>query len=185
MKKTILALAVLAFALPTLAQEDDIAGDYAQVAAGSPLSVPPGVYASTAKRLADFFAATKGARTLFSDQVKAKIAAGPTLLIDVRPKADYDAGHVPGAVNIPLDALFQPDNLASLPTDGTTIVLICATGHTESMALGGLVALGYQPYALRFGSMGWRANTPMKVGATYQSNQNILGAGEPMEKTQP
>ncbi len=185
MKKTILALALLSFALPALAQEDDVAGDYASSVAGSPLDVPPGVYASTAKRLADFFAATKGARTLFSDQLKAKIAAGPTLLIDVRPKADYDLGHVPDAINIPLDVLFQPDNLAALPTDGTTIVLICATGHTESMALGGLVALGYQPYALRFGSMGWRASTAMKVGTTYQANQNIAGAGEPMVKTQP
>lgn len=185
MQKTILALAVLAFAVPTLAQEDDVAGDYAQVAAGSPLDVPPGVYASTAKRLADFFAATKGARTLFSNQVKAKIAAGPTLLIDVRPKADYDAGHVPGAISMPLDVLFHPDNLASLPTDGTTIVLICATGHTESMALGGLVALGYQPYALRFGSMGWRAETSVQVGNSYQAKQVVYGAGEPMEKTQP
>ncbi len=186
MKKTILALAVLSFALPALAQEDDVAGDYASGVAGSPLDVPPGVYASTAKRLADFFGATKGARTLFSDQVKARMAAGPVLLVDVRPKADYDAGHVPGAISIPLDVLFQPDNLASLPTDGaTTIVLICATGHTESMALGGLAALGYQPYALRFGSMGWRAKTSMKVGTSYQANQVIYGAGESMQKTLP
>ena len=68
MKKIILALAVLAFALPALAQEEDVAGDYASSIAGGPLDVPPGVYASTAKRVADFFGATKGARTIFAER---------------------------------------------------------------------------------------------------------------------
>ncbi|MBX9777644.1 MAG: sulfurtransferase [Xanthobacteraceae bacterium] len=30
-------------------------------------------------------------------------------LVDVRPKADYDAGHLPGAVSIPADAVNDPD----------------------------------------------------------------------------
>ena len=184
MKKLIVALAVLAAASPAFAQVDEGAGDYASnVDRGNPLDVAPGVYASTAKRLADFFGATRGARTIFADDLRARIAAGvPQLIVDVRPAADYAKAHVPGAVNLPLDVLFQPDNLNLLPTDGTPVVLVCATGHTESMALGGLVALGYNPYVLRFAMMGWNASTAMKIYSNGQVPQTIFGLGGEVAK---
>lgn len=46
-------------------------------------------------------------------------------VIDVRPKEYYDAGHVPGAVHIPLSTL--EDNLDSLDKDQTYHV-ICHDG---------------------------------------------------------
>ena len=94
--------------------------------------------------------------------------------MDTRPALDFKSGHVPGAVNIPLAVLFQPENLAKLPTDGTPIVLICHTGHTASMALGGLVALGYNPFVLRFAMMGWKAQTEQKIW-TSSMTQTIYG----------
>lgn len=179
-------LAALAFAVlvsgPALAQEEG-AGEYAsQVAPGNPLQIPPGIYAYGAAKLADFFAATNGARTIFAKDLSARIDAGvPQLLVDIRPSTDYAKGHVPGAVNLPLATLFQPQNLAKLPTDGTPIVIICHTGHTASMALGGLVALGYNPFVLRFAMMGWNASSPQKIGASTDS-QLIYGFGGAIEK---
>lgn len=173
-------LAALAFAIlasgPALAQEEEGAGEYAsQVAAGNPLEIPPGIYAYSAGKLAEFFAATNGARTIFAKDLNARIAAGvPQVLIDTRPSTDYVKGHVPGAVNIPLAVLFQPQNLARLPTDGTPIVIICHTGHTASMALGGLVALGYNPYVLRFAMMGWNASSSQKIWSAT-APQTIYG----------
>lgn len=183
MKKLSLLLAFAAFALPAVAQQEG-AGEYAatQVAAGPPLGVPPGIYADTAARLNGFFAATAGERTIYAAALKAQIDRGVRLMmVDVRPAAAYASGHVAGAISIPLTVLFRPENLGQLPADGTPIVLICSTGHTASMALGGLVALGYNPYVLRFSMMGWRAQTQMKFYSVDQVPQTVYGLGGPME----
>jgi rhodanese-related sulfurtransferase len=183
MKKLVLALAVLASAVPALAQDEGVGEVASQLARGNPLQAPPGVYAVTAQRLAQFFGRTAGARTVFADVVATDMAAGkPMVLVDVRPAASYAAGHVPGAISLPLDVLFQPESLAQLPTDGTPIVLICATGHTESMSLGGLVALGYEPYVLRFGVMGWNLASPTKIYSNGQTPQTVYGLGGPIAR---
>jgi rhodanese-related sulfurtransferase len=191
MKKLLsVALAALAFlALPAAAQDADVdtTGEYARVVArGNPLDYPPGVYAYAARRAGDFFAETKGARTIYADALRARIDANePMLIVDVRDPITYAAGHVPGAVNIPLEVLFRPENLDLLPTDGTPIVLVCVTGHTASMAMGGLAVLGYNPFVLRFGFMGWSASTKMKVWSasqTKEQTQAITGLGGTVAK---
>lgn len=67
------------------------------------------------------------------------------LVIDIRAAADYAAGHVPGAVNVGLDAL--PDYLASLSPAASTydkIILVCYSGQSASYATGILRAMGYE-----------------------------------------
>ncbi len=44
-----------------------------------------------------------------------RLRAGMVTLLDVRPREEYAAGHLPGAVNIPLDELEQ--RLQELPAD--------------------------------------------------------------------
>lgn len=176
---TVVAISLLA---GTAAAQEEGAGEYAaQVAPGNQMHVAPGIYADTAARLNEFFAGTGGARTVFATDLKARIEAGvPQFILDVRPATDFAKGHVPGAVNIPLAVLFKPENLAALPLDGTPIILICHTGHTASMALGGLVALGYNPYVLRFAMMGWSASSPQKIWTATQT-QTIFGLGGPLQ----
>jgi len=181
-KKLFALLAAVALASPALAQEEGAGDAASQIAPGNPLQIPPGIYAATAERLNEFFAATNGARTIFAKDLKARIDAGvPQFVLDTRLEPDFNAGHVPGAVNIPLPVLFKAENLARLPLDGTPIVVICHTGHTASMALGGLVALGYNPYVLRFAMMGWNASSNQKI-YTSSSTQTIYGLGGPIEK---
>jgi rhodanese-related sulfurtransferase/DNA-binding transcriptional ArsR family regulator len=48
--------------------------------------------------------------------------AGDLLVLDVRPAEEYAAGHIPGAVSIPLDQLV--DRIAELP-DGVEVVAYC------------------------------------------------------------
>ncbi|HEX9050549.1 MAG TPA: rhodanese-like domain-containing protein [Anaeromyxobacter sp.] len=183
MKKIVVALACLAFTLPAAAQD---VGDYgAQIAAGAPLEIPPGIYAATANRLAAFYVGIfdpAKARTVFADALLARIEAGQKpFIVDIRPAKDYAAGHVPGAISIPLDVLFLAENLALLPTDGTPIILVCHTGHTASMAMGGLAALGYNPYVLRFSMMAWSARSNQKI-FTGSQTQEIFGLGGPLER---
>src|SRR5256885_2204133 len=119
--------------------------------AGEPSSAaaaPQGT-AEARKTLADFFLRTKGAtRVVSASEVWEGIRSGKSRyrVVDVRQPEEYEKGHVPGAINIPLDVLFRPESLEMLPVAGDPIVLVCHSGHMESMALGGLAALGYERY---------------------------------------
>ncbi|MGW4336734.1 ArsR/SmtB family transcription factor [Rhodococcus koreensis] len=56
------------------------------------------------------------------DQLLERARSGRVTVLDVRPREEYRAGHIPGAVSIPLDEL--ADHLADLPDD-QEIVAYC------------------------------------------------------------
>jgi rhodanese-related sulfurtransferase len=63
-------------------------------------------------------------------------------LIDTRSPAEYAAGHISGAVNIPFDDL--ENYSAALPADKSApAVLYCRTGRRASVLKEQLAALGY------------------------------------------
>jgi rhodanese-related sulfurtransferase len=138
------------------------------------------------KHLADFFLRTKGMRRVVSAaEVWETTRSGKIKyrVVDVRQPEDYEKGHVPGAINLPLDVLFRPASLAKLPVAGDPILLVCQSGHMESMALGGLAALGYEPYVLRFGMIGWNAETSIKAaGAPGRPADVVRGLDGPIER---
>lgn len=51
-----------------------------------------------------------------------RVELGEVVVLDVRPREEYDAGHIPGAISIPVEEL--ADRLAELPTD-QEIVAYC------------------------------------------------------------
>ncbi len=177
-----LALAVVFVytATPALAEDDNEGlGDYvhSSLGPGPRLDIAPGIYAHIAERADAFLAGS--AKTIFAADVKSKMDAGESLYImDIRANKDYVAGHIPGAVNIEFAKVAKPENLALLPVDGTTqIVVVCYTSQTGNQIASILNLLGYDAWALRFGMMGWRAETKMKIGSSASSAQSIKGMG--------
>lgn len=76
-------------------------------------------------------------------------------LVDVREVSEYEEGHIPGAVNIPIRTL--ADNLDQIPTD-QPVMIYCASGHRAGMATAALQALGYSNVkAYPPGWKGWSA----------------------------
>ena len=61
----------------------------------------------------EHFANDAGLRPVNHRELTALLKSGDALIIDVRPPEEYEAGHIPGAVNIPIKAL--PRRLAELP----------------------------------------------------------------------
>ncbi|MDC5698460.1 metalloregulator ArsR/SmtB family transcription factor [Intrasporangium calvum] len=50
-----------------------------------------------------------------TDELLARLESGDVVLLDVRPETEYAAGHVDGAIHIPLDELGE--RIPELPTD--------------------------------------------------------------------
>ncbi|HRN36519.1 MAG TPA: rhodanese-like domain-containing protein [Flavobacteriales bacterium] len=85
-------------------------------------------------------------RTLFGMgpkvDLKAIKAQGATIL-DVRTTGEFAAGHIKGAVNIPLDQL--QNRLNKLPK-GKPVITCCLSGGRSGAALSLLKANGYEAY---------------------------------------
>lgn len=90
------------------------------------------------------------------DELLGLVRAGEAMVIDVRPPAEYDAGHIEGAVNIPLESL--PERLSQLPHD-QEIVAYCR-GPYCMLAFEAVEALrvrGYHARRLEDGYPEWKA----------------------------
>lgn len=64
------------------------------------------------------------------------------LILDVRSKAEYQAGHIRGSLNIPVDQLKR--NLYRIPDKQRTIITCCASGMRSSSAESILKSNGYK-----------------------------------------
>ena len=84
------------------------------------------------------------------------LAAGGAV-IDVREPAEYLAGHLPGAVNIPRGVLeFKIGDNAVLANKDLPIVLYCKTGGRAALSAVNLQRMGYmQVRSLTGGFDGW------------------------------
>jgi rhodanese-related sulfurtransferase len=104
------------------------------------------------------------------------IAAGAQL-IDVRTAEEYSAGHIPGAINIPIDVL--PQQLANI--DKTkTVAVYCATGARSLNAKQFLAAQGYPNVVnLQRGIATWdgKVVTGNEPGGTGQTTTGQNAAG--------
>lgn len=64
----------------------------------------------------------EGLETISREQLRERLDRGDVVVLDVRPEAEYAAGHVPGAVNIPPDQL---DGLLDLVPGDRDVVAYC------------------------------------------------------------
>lgn len=63
------------------------------------------------------------------------------ILLDVRSPAEYQNGHIPGSINIPVDALNA--NLSKIKDKNKTIITCCASGMRSASATATLRSQGY------------------------------------------
>lgn len=78
----------------------------------------------------------------------------PFVLIDVRQPDEFAAGHIEGAMLLPLNTLQA--NLARLPKN-VKLVVYCRSGHRSATAVSFLMAHGYdRAVSLNGGFLAWQ-----------------------------
>jgi glyoxylase-like metal-dependent hydrolase (beta-lactamase superfamily II)/rhodanese-related sulfurtransferase len=101
-------------------------------------------------------------------ELHARIGAAPAELIvlDVRERDAYEAGHIPGARSLPRGQLELRVN-ADLPDPTARIVTCCEFGRISTLAAATLRAMGFQrAVALDGGMKGWvEAGFAVRAGA--------------------
>jgi hydroxyacylglutathione hydrolase len=85
---------------------------------------------------------------------------GAPFVLDVRNPAEFGAGHLPGAVNIPLPAL--TGRMDEVPA-GRTVAVYCASGYRSSVAASLLLAAGREVEELQGGYAAWTATHQREV----------------------
>jgi len=121
-------------------------------------------------------ATNMNAETLY-DLINDNDTTNDPFILSIRSAEHYVLGHIPGAVNIPLNTLFTEENLAKLPAD-QQIVVYCYTGHTASQATALLNVNGYDAVCLTWGMCSWTNDSNVTVNKYY--DQTTAGHDYPV-----
>ncbi|MEV6381994.1 metalloregulator ArsR/SmtB family transcription factor [Streptomyces sp. NPDC051773] len=98
------------------------------------------------------------------EELRARVAAGGVVVLDVRPVEEYLAGHIPGAVCIPVAEL--ADRIGELPEEAEVVVYCrgeyCVLAYDAVRLLTGR---GRRAIRLNDGMLEWRlAELPVEAG---------------------
>ena len=120
--------------------------------------------AEIARVMASYFKARDELEPVSREELLDRVRTGTATALDVRPEDEFDDGHIPGAVNIPLAQLER--RLAELPAD-VEVVAYCrgpwCVLSFEAVAL--LRRSGYRVRRLEDGYPEWKA-AGLPVGTT-------------------
>ena len=115
-----------------------------------------------------------------AEQVLDARGAGRFTGAEAEPRPGMASGHIPGSLNLPSSALFNPDNSMKtgdalrdlLDSAGVTfdrpVITTCGSGVTAAILLAGLESLGHTAVTLSDGSWsewGFDPATPKAIGA--------------------
>lgn len=120
---------------------------------------------------AAFFAESDGAEPMSLEDLRRAMVDEPALtLIDVRPRQEFDSGHVPGAINVPFGEL--ADRLAELPRD-SVVVAYCRGPYCVMSAAAAhqLREAGFWAARLDVGYPDWLASAEAMPGAAPTQGQ--------------
>ena len=98
-----------------------------------------------------------GVRRIGPAGLTALINRDNALVIDLRPAADFDKGHIAGAKNVQMSQ-FDPENKQLAPAKALPVVLVCKVGESANTAAKRLRKAGFSNVSvLEGGVQAWQA----------------------------
>ena len=84
-------------------------------------------------------------RNLFKQEADfAKLVKEGALIVDVRTKGEFQAGHIQGSENIPLDEVNR--QVQQLKLSGKPVITVCRSGNRSAIAKSMLSSAGIEVY---------------------------------------
>lgn len=65
------------------------------------------------------------------------------IILDVREPNEYNSGHIPGAVLLPVGSINEDSAKDAIPAKSTAVLVYCRSGNRSKAASSVLVELGY------------------------------------------
>jgi rhodanese-related sulfurtransferase/DNA-binding transcriptional ArsR family regulator len=142
-----------------------LAGDEVAVFVGALRDLAGSRLAEVDQVMRDYFTARDALEPVSRSELMERAGRGDVVILDVRPAAEYAAGHIPGALSVPLEDLGAA--LARLPRR-SRVVAYCRGPYCvlAPQAVERLRARGFDARRLADGMPEWRlAGLPVAVGA--------------------
>ena len=107
----------------------------------------------------------RGVRGVGPAALTALINRDNALVVDLRPQADFEKGHIAGSRNVQMSQ-FDPENKQLATARSLPVVLVCKAGQTSSSAAARLRKAGFERvYVLDGGIGAWQqADLPLAKG---------------------
>ena len=84
-----------------------------------------------------------GYKQISQDEAKKMMDDGGVIILDVREKEEYDAGHIKGAVLLPVGSIAEETAAQVIGAKDAMVLVYCRSGNRSKTASAKLVALGY------------------------------------------
>lgn len=88
------------------------------------------------------------------DEFKTEISKSGVQLVDVRTTQEYTEGHIPGAMNIDVNAPDFEEKIKALDKK-ENVAIYCRSGRRSKMAANKLTAAGFKVIELNTGFLSW------------------------------
>ena len=115
-------------------------------------------FAALAAALVSFCAGCGGKsyQKMSMDEAQELIEAGTDrLIVDVRTQSEYDEGHIPGAILVPIEDI-REGKVDALGGKDNAMMVYCWTGRRSEDAAGLLVEMGYTNVCDIGGFIDWK-----------------------------
>ena len=77
------------------------------------------------------------------EEAKEMMDTQEVIILDVREQDEYDSGHIPGAVLLPVGTIDEETAAEVIPEKDSTVLVYCRSGNRSKTASSALAELGY------------------------------------------
>ena len=77
------------------------------------------------------------------EEAKEMMDTQEVIILDVREQDEYDSGHIPGAILLPVGTIDETATAEVIPEKDSTVLVYCRSGNRSKTASAALAELGY------------------------------------------